>query len=228
MFLNLTIAGGLAGAILSGVFFVADPMIKANKARELREAIFVVLPGARDFKTVKRSFEGEDITIYVGVDEVSSPVGVAFKADGNGFQGNVGLMVGLDTEYFKLKGMEVLEQVETPGLGDRIREEEFKAQFRGVEVRPRIEYIKYRKPEKPNQIQAITGATISSDAVVKNINRAVARVLSALPKDELSGPAITKLPTEGDKAAKEQAAKEQAGAEGTAPENKASVKKTKE
>lgn len=186
MFLNLVVIGALSGIILSGVFGVADPMIKANKERELKEAIFVVLPGAKDFKVLEKTVGQEKLIVYKGIDENGTPVGVAFKADGGGFQGNIGLMVGLETSYLKLRAIEVLEQLETPGLGDRIREEAFKDQFKGLEVKPRVEYIKYRKPEKPNQIQAITGATISSDAVVKNINRAVEKVVANFPAEEIT------------------------------------------
>ena len=52
MILNLVVIGVLSGVILAGVYSVADPMIKANKERELKEAIFVVLPGAKDFKVL--------------------------------------------------------------------------------------------------------------------------------------------------------------------------------
>ena len=186
MFLNLIVIGALSGIILSGVFGVADPMIKANKERELKEAIFVVLPGAKDFKVLEKTVGQEKLIVYKGIDENGARVGVAFKADGGGFQGNIGLMVGLETNYLKLRAIEVLEQLETPGLGDRIREEAFKDQFKGLEVKPKVEYIKYRKPEKPNQIQAITGATISSDAVVKNINRAVEKVVANFPQEEMT------------------------------------------
>jgi len=55
-------------------------------------------------------------------------------------------------------------------------------------VKPKVEYIKYRKPEKPNQIQAITGATISSQAVVKNINSAVSKVVANFPVEEMNKP----------------------------------------
>ena len=186
MILNLVVIGVLSGVILAGVYSVADPMIKANKERELKEAIFVVLPGAKDFKVLEKTVGQEKLIVYKGIDENGTPVGVAFKADGGGFQGNIGLMVGLETSYLKLRAIEVLEQLETPGLGDRIREEAFKDQFKGLEVKPRVEYIKYRKPEKPNQIQAITGATISSEAVVKNINRAVEKVVANFPAEEIT------------------------------------------
>ncbi|CAG1066254.1 Na(+)-translocating ferredoxin:NAD(+) oxidoreductase complex subunit G [uncultured bacterium] len=185
--LNLIIVGAFSGAVLAAVFSVADPMIQANKEKELKESIFKVLPEAKDFKTLEKVLGPEEkVVIYLGVDEARNPVGVAFKADGGGFQGNIGVMVGLSLDYLKLKNIEILDQLETPGLGDRIREASFKDQFKGVEVQPKVEYIKYKKPEKPNQIQAITGATISSDAVVKNINNAVARLARAFPKEELS------------------------------------------
>lgn len=194
MFLNLVVIGVLSGVILAGVYSVADPMIKANKERELKEAIFVVLPGAKDFKVLEKTVGQEKLIVYKGIDENGAPVGIAFKADGGGFQGNIGLMVGLETSYLKLRAIEVLEQLETPGLGDRIREEAFKDQFKGLEVKPRVEYIKYRKPEKPNQIQAITGATISSEAVVKNINNAIAKVVANFPQEDVSKPEAAPVP----------------------------------
>ena len=186
MFLNLTVFGVLSGVILAGVFSVADPLIKENKRRELEAAIFKVLPEARDYTTLTRPLGGETVTIYVGYNAGEDIVGIAFKADGNGYSGNVGVMVGLDTDYLKLEGIEILDQLETPGLGDRISEPEFKKQFKGVEVKPRVEYIKYVKPEKANQIQAITGATISSRAVVTNINNAIARVREVFPQARLA------------------------------------------
>jgi electron transport complex protein RnfG len=185
MFLNLTIIGILSGVILAGVFEVANPYILLNKEKELKEAIFVVLPGAVDYDTIEKGSHQDKLTLYRGLGADGEPVGIAFKAEGVGFQGNIVLMVGLDMDYLKLKGIKVLEQLETPGLGNRIGEPEFEGQFAGVDIKPRVEYIKYRKPEKTNQIQAITGATISSEAVVKNINRAVSGVFENFPRDEV-------------------------------------------
>lgn len=185
MFLNLTIIGILSGVILAGVFEVANPYILLNKEKELKEAIFVVLPGAVDYDTIEKGSHQDKLTLYRGLGADGEPVGIAFKAEGVGFQGNIVLMVGLGMDYLELKGIRILEQLETPGLGNRIGEPEFEVQFRGVKIKPRVEYIKYRKPEKPNQIQAITGATISSAAVVKNINRAISDVMEKFPRDEV-------------------------------------------
>ncbi len=186
MFLNLTVIGVLSGVILAAVFNVANPLILINKQKELEEAIFMVLPAAVAYDTIELGSHLKDpLTVYRGTGADGEAVGIAYKAEGVGFQANIVIMVGLDMDYFKLKGIKVLEQLETPGLGNRINEPEFEGQFTGVDIEPKIEYIKYRKPEKANQIQAITGATISSDAVVKNINRATARIIKALPREEL-------------------------------------------
>ncbi|TAN64215.1 RnfABCDGE type electron transport complex subunit G [bacterium] len=186
MFLNLTLVGSISGVLLAAAFHYADPMIQANREKELKEAIFVVLPEAKDYKAHEKTVAGEKMTVYEGVDAGGKPVGIAFKAEGGGFQGNIAIMVGLNLDYIRLKGIKVLEQVETPGLGNRIGEPKFEDQFKGVEIKPKLEYIKNRKPEKPNQIQSITGATISSDAVVKNINKYVEIVLKEFPREDMA------------------------------------------
>lgn len=184
MLLVLTVIGAVSGGILAGVFHIADPLIQANREKELKEAIFIVLPEAKDYKILEKGIDKTKVIVYQGLDADGKPVGLAFIADGGGFQGNIRIMVGLGLDYLKLKGIKVLEQNETPGLGNRIKEPAFEGQFKGLEIKPKVEYIKYRKPEKPNQIQAITGATISSDAVVKNINNAVEKMLKAFPQEE--------------------------------------------
>ena len=110
--------------------------------------------------------------------------GIHLLPMGPGYQANIKLMVGLQTDLTKLKGMKVLEQLETPGLGNFIGDDFFQDQFRGLEFRPKIEYIKNRKPEKPNQIQALTGATISSKAVAKNINNVIMDVIDVIKVEE--------------------------------------------
>lgn len=185
MFLNLTVVGSVSGVLLAAAFHYADPLIQANREKELKEAIFVVLPEAKDYKVHEKTVDNKKLTVYEGVDKEGAPVGIAFKAEGGGFQGNISLMVGLNLDYLRLKGIKVLEQVETPGLGNRIGEPKFEDQFKGVEITPKVEYIKNRKPDKPNQIQSITGATISSDAVVKNVNNYLSMVLKSFPKEEM-------------------------------------------
>ena len=119
------------------------------------------------------------VTIYKVIDATGNPVDV--KADGAGFQGNIGII----SAWTSIASHGHKIWIRSRHRSNRINEPEFEGQFKGVEISPKVEYIKNRKPEKPNQIQAITGATISSDAVVKNINNAVKKVLASFAKEEV-------------------------------------------
>ncbi len=165
----LTVVGLFSGGSLSLVYQAATPAIEKHRLESLKKAIFLVLPGA-----VRYEEETKDkLTIYKGFNENGNIVGYAFNCSGNGFQGKIEMMVGANQSFDTLKGMVVLYQIETPGLGNKIAFDEFQDQFKGLSALPRIEYIKNVKPQKPNQIQAITAATISSVAVVKIINRSM-------------------------------------------------------
>ena len=89
-------------------------------------------------------------------------------------------MVGLTPDLSRITGIKVLEQVETPGLGGRIGEDSFQNQFRGIQTEPAVEYVKNREPEKDTEIQAITGATISSRSIVSIINKNIQMLKGAL------------------------------------------------
>ncbi len=183
MIIVLTATAVFSGAILASVYRLAAPLIEQNRLRELKEAIFIVLPDARDYETV----EVDDYTYYRGLDKDGSTVGYAFVAEGPGFQGKIRMMVGLSRDLQTLTGMKVLEQVETPGLGNRIAEDEFQSQFKRLHFKPEITYVKNKKPSKPNEIQAITGATISSRSVVATLNKEIKKILKVIDKEGNGG-----------------------------------------
>ena len=106
--------------------------------------------------------------------------GYAFIAEGNGYQGIIKLIIGVDPKFTEIKGMEVLESQETPGLGAEIAGSKFRKQFENLPITQKIEYVKNQKPTKPNQIEAITGATISSRTVVNILNERIAVVRKVL------------------------------------------------
>ncbi|RKX74092.1 MAG: electron transporter RnfG, partial [Spirochaetes bacterium] len=57
---------------------------------------------------------------------------------------------------------------------------DFKGQFEGIRTNPAAYYVKNKEPDNNNTVQAITGATISSMAVVSIINEAVQRLKQVL------------------------------------------------
>lgn len=174
MVIVLAVVGVISGGGLAKVYRWAAPLIEQQRLKRLKEAIFTVLPQAEDYRVEER----KGLIIYRGFDGRGNPVGIALEVEGPGFQGKIQLMIGLDCQLERLLGIEILDSRETPGLGGRIADREFKDQFQGLAVRPKIIYVKRRDPARPRrsgEIDAITGATISTDAVVDMINEGITR-----------------------------------------------------
>ena len=181
--LTLAAAGLFSGLAIVGAYRLTLPTIQANQAEALRRAVFQVLPGAERMERLVWSAEGEagrlvpaagttgdEPSVYGGFTADGRFVGYAVPAAGAGFQDTIRLLYGYDPERDRIVGMEVLESRETPGLGDRIyKDEVFVGRFRDLAVAPRVELVK-EEPTAPNQVDAITGATISSRAVVDIVN----------------------------------------------------------
>ncbi|MBI9079131.1 MAG: RnfABCDGE type electron transport complex subunit G [Pseudodesulfovibrio sp.] len=93
--------------------------------------------------------------------------GVAFETFGKGYGGNIGVMVGFVTDGSKLEGIGITTLKETPGLGARVVEPEFRDQFSGHST------DKIALKKQGGNIAAISGATISSTGTVSAVNEAV-------------------------------------------------------
>ena len=189
--LTLAIAGLVSGVAIIGIYQTTLPTITANKARELREAVFKVLPGVsrmqalvyRDGRiVVVPQPDKDEPVIYGGYDDQGEFVGYAMPAAGPGFQDTIAILYGYKPEQKMVVGMEVLESRETPGLGDKIYKDlEFVAGFSALSIEPEIVAVKKGTKSQPNEIDAITGATISAKAIVRIINETHAAWSGQLP-----------------------------------------------
>ncbi|WP_408954930.1 FMN-binding protein [Natroniella sp. ANB-PHB2] len=147
----------MASAItLTFVNEITAPVIAEQAERRANEAILAVMPDAVEF--IEKEEEG--VKFYRGLDETGEEVGVAIKEQSQGYAGEVEVMVGLDMDEQKVIDITILDHSETPGLGSRIEEEDFKEQFRGVEF-------------SEVEVDMITGATISSMVVQQVVEEAI-------------------------------------------------------
>lgn len=181
MIFVLTVITALSGAVLSTWDGITKPKIEYHKLQALKAAISDVIP---EHDSYEEMIFGESI-LYVGkIDGQTNPVGVAFKTEGSGFQGNVSIMVGMEPNFESITGIKVLDQIETPGLGTKIVEDPsnkenkfwFPEQFAGINVNPEIVVLKNKKPQNNNEVQAISGATISSKAVARILNENINKI----------------------------------------------------
>ena len=199
LLMTLGFAGALAGALLVFVFLWSQPKILAYRAKVLKEAVTEVLKGPDSFESiflmngefVAQVPEGVDTLdldrVFLGYDEEGDPVGFAMEAEGFGFQDIIAVIFGYDAETGQVLGMKVLRHLETPGLGDKIvKDAPFVAEFDGVNT-PILGVKPDRNTGDPAQVDMITGATISSKAVIKIINERIAELGDLLAGYEPTG-----------------------------------------
>ena len=149
---------------LSFVNSMSQQKIALNAEKRIADSIQALVPGS----TIKeRSLEGEPL--YELYDQSGTLQGYAFLAQGQGYQGAIRILAAVDAGLSEIKGIEIIDSVETPGLGAKINDSDFKDQFKGLDANRSIEVVK-SKTAGANMIQAISSATITTRAVVTILN----------------------------------------------------------
>ncbi len=178
MILVLTIITVISGVVLSYWDNFTRPIINEHKTSKLNKLILEILPENNSIEEMKLG----EYNLYVGKKD-GEIVGIAFKAEGGGYSDIISLIVGMSPDFSKITSLKILSQVETPGLGTKIVDDPsnenptwFTDQFKNLKIDPEIIYVKNAKPTKENEIQAITGATISSKSVVNLLNTNISKV----------------------------------------------------
>lgn len=134
-------------------------------------------------ETARVSFEKQPQTECYRLNKgSSSQFVVAFS--GQGFWDNISGFIALDLGSKAITGLEFTQHGETPGLGGRISEHEFKARFKGknfAAVRSdgrRLKLVAEGSATNPEEVDGITGATGTSNAVEKLINNTIDNFLA--------------------------------------------------
>lgn len=196
----ITVLTGIA--MLSGFLVVLTaqitaPMIAENQRIAIEKAIQQVVPGTVSNRKY-RLFEGQlldiekgskDPVIYAGYNANNELLGIAAEGGAQGYAGMVNILYGYDPKCECIKGFKVLKMAETPGLGDKIiTDDNFQANFpvqakidmdTGKLANPIIT-VKHGSKKNDWEIDAITGATITSRAVGRALNDSAKKLLPEL------------------------------------------------
>jgi len=178
MIVVLTTVGLISGSLLALVGMLTKDRIAFNREQEINAAILEVVPGAQASTTL---YEDENITIYGGKTSAGELVGYAVYTSGTGFQDVISLMFGTDMLVSQVNSLSVLEQKETPGLGAKITDQDVFLKF--WENRDARDALLLHKPAADtlaelaaNEVNTITGATISSVKVLEIVNLALEKL----------------------------------------------------
>jgi electron transport complex protein RnfG len=171
-----------------------SPRIEQNRINKLNALAGRLIPEANDFIPLEKlgvaikvkSLKGDekDVEVYKAVTGEQC-FGWTINAVGSGFQDKIELVVAVDKEFKTIAGFDVLASNETPNFGDKIKDEKFRNQFKN-KTAVELELI-LSGEAKDNKILAISGATISSEAVVKIINHYIRVVREEMKKEGLLG-----------------------------------------
>ncbi|MFH0827639.1 MAG: RnfABCDGE type electron transport complex subunit G [Candidatus Omnitrophota bacterium] len=164
----------IAAGLLATANVLTKPRIAAEAEKEISASLQEVLPEARNFEPIK--FQNE-IIYYKGFDKNNSLAGLAFIARGKGYSSVIETMAGMKPDG-TITAVKVLSQSETPGLGSRICEIEdnttifdaLKGKRPDASLKPWFQQqFSNKKNNEIDGINAITGATISSRAVINAV-----------------------------------------------------------
>jgi len=171
------------GTSLAGVELLLGPRIRDNKLNETLELV----PGLirqNDSKKVsgdlkiafhKIAISRQNREIAYNVLHTSrndESTGWVIRSTGQGYADKIELLVGFDPNMDSITGLYVLEQKETPGLGNKILESSWREQFINTKTGHTLAAVK-TGAVKPGEIDAITGATISSRSVCDIVNTVI-------------------------------------------------------
>lgn len=205
----IKVLGGVAmlsGLLVVLTYQLTLPTIMENRRIAREKAVLSVIPGATSFIEFMLSEheglirvkadgstkvpEGVVDPVYAGYDNAGQFVGVALEAGAQGYQDVVRTLYGYSPPCECIVGMTVLESKETPGLGDKVETDpDFIANFKALEAKLSedkkalanpIETVKHGTKKHPWQIDAISGSTVTSNAIGKGLNNSAQRLLPLL------------------------------------------------
>jgi len=189
----LIISSFCFGLLIAVTNTALSPRIEQNKISKLDRLMSGLLAGAERFELTAEleieSAKGKKVksNIYKALSYTGRCIGWAFNCEGPGFADKIELVVAVDKDFEEIVGFDCLVSNETPGFGDRIKLPNWRNQFAGAPAE-KLQLVKTGDAKKiDSEIVAISGATVSSEAVVKIINNSITQIKNQMQKKGLIG-----------------------------------------
>lgn len=194
MIATLGFVTALSGFLIVTVYQATKPAIEENKRLAIQKTVLEVIKGATAYKHFVINEKGELLAatpglkgtnVYAGYDAGGKLTGLAAEGRAQGYSGAVETIYAYTPSCQCITGVKVIKQTETPGLGDKvITNKDFVANFdkldatvNGDALANAIVAVKHGSKKNPWEIDAISGATISSKAIAKGLNGSAQDVL---------------------------------------------------
>ena len=184
----------ISGMLIVGTHILTLDQIKINQDLIQRESVAQLLPGAEKQVTygvgaggeltVLSGADGAGPKMFAGYDKTGKLLGVVLETSERGYADVISALYAYDPVTKAVTGFRVVEMKETPGLGDKIgKDPEFLKNFVKLETTQPIKTVKHGTKKNPWEIDAISGATISSRAVGRMLAKGVAEMAPVVAKN---------------------------------------------
>ena len=187
----LIVASFCFGLLIAITNAAWSPRIEQNKVTKINRLMNSLLPEAGKFELNTKleiaSAKGKKVksNLYKAVSDQNECVGWAFNCEGPGFADKIELIVAVDKNFQKIAGFACLASNETPGFGDQIKLPYYRSQFAGAPIKE-LELVRIGNASKiDSEIVAVSGATVSSEAVVKIINNSITQIKNQMQEKGL-------------------------------------------
>jgi electron transport complex protein RnfG len=209
MIRTLGLVATICGILIVSAYQGTLEAVTANRRIALERAVFKVIPGAASMRTYYASAGGitpDDgpmpegaVKFYAAYGQEGGLKGVAAEAGAMGYADVVRVLYAYDPARQVVSGFGVVAHRETPGIGDKILfDKAFLGNFGALDVRLAadgkalanpVKTVKHGSKTNPWEIDAISGATVTSKAVGKGINDSAQRLLPLMVPhlDQLKG-----------------------------------------
>lgn len=189
LLITASFAFGLLLAVTNAAW---QPRIIQNELDKFNDLANALLTEAVSFEVAAEGIEIKlakgkkaNVDIKKGISADGTCLGWAFVCQGPGFADRIRLVLAVDSKFEKLAGFGVLTSNETPGFGDKIKGDYFRSQFAGAPVEG-LNLSKTGDHKRiDSEIVAISGATVSSEAVIEILNTYLEQVKIQLQKKGL-------------------------------------------
>lgn len=168
----------ISAALLAFVNQKTAPMIEQNEQKKISDALKLVMSDATDFEKselpdtadkITENYSTDIIEFYIAKGSDGNDVGICAITETKGYSSGLRCAVGVDKNG-EVTGVEIISHNETPGLGANAEKEEFRSQYAGK--KDEISVVKNNASD--NEINAISGATLTSRGVTSNVNTVIA------------------------------------------------------
>ncbi len=182
----LILGSTLTMALVSVDNFTKEP-IAINKVKKLRKSILSSLGFTYTKDSMDKSFseniktqESAGVTFY----QAKTSGDLAFEIHGMGLWGPIHGTIALTPNLQKIHGISIIRQEETPGLGGRIAEDEFLNRFKGKSITEGLIIQPPGKAQADNEVDGITGATLSCKAFETILNNEIKRYVAIIKESK--------------------------------------------